>query len=261
LFLAVARLLWYKPAWIIALGAVVFLTVEISFFAANLTKVVHGGWLPLAIAVTVFTMLMTWHKGRAIMTAKHSETQGEMRDFIEQLDAHDFPVQSVPGVGVFLNENLQTVPLALRANVDHNHVLHDHVIIVSVQIERVPHVPDPERIVAEPKVLFSGATGDPLGATAQSITLLTLRFGFLDEPDVPSALRLAAARHLIAGDPNIDQATYFLSQITILPSDASGMAAWRKKLFITMARNAGDPVKYFRLPDTQTFTTSGRVQL
>jgi KUP system potassium uptake protein len=261
LFLAVARLLWYKPAWMIALGGGVFLTVEVSFFAANLTKVVHGGWLPLAIAVTIFTMLMTWHKGRAIMTAKQGQAQGEMRDFIEQLDAQDFPVQSVPGVGVFLNENLEAVPLALRANVDHNHVLHDHVIIASVQIQRVPHVPDSERVVAEPKVLFSGATGDPLGATAQGITLLNLRFGFLDEPDVPSALRLAAERHLIAGDPNIDHATYFLSQITVLPSDGSGMAAWRKKLFVTMARNAADPVQYFRLPDTQTFTTSGRVQL
>jgi KUP system potassium uptake protein len=206
-------------------------------------------------------MLMTWHKGRAIITAKRSQTEGEMRNFIEQLDAQDFPVQSVPGVGVFLNQDLQTAPLALRANVDHNHVLHDHVIIASVQIQRAPHVPDPERVVVEPKILFSGATGDPLGATAQRITLLTLRFGFLDEPDVPSALRLAAERHLIAGDPNIDDATYFLSQTTILPSDAPGMAAWRKKLFVAMDRNAADPVQYFRLPDTQTFTTSGRVQL
>jgi len=217
--------------------------------------------LPLAIAVTVFTLLITWRKGRSIVAAKRSKAEGDMRDFIEQLDAQGFPVQIVPGVGVFLNPNLQTAPLALRANVDHNHVLHDHVIIVSVQIERLPHVPDSERIVAEPKILFSGATGDPLGAAAQRITLLTVRFGFLDEPDVPSALRLAAELHLIAGDPDIDHATYFLSHITIVPSSAPGMAAWRKKLFVTMARNAAGPAQYFRLPDTRTLTTSGRIQL
>ncbi len=207
-------------------------------------------------------MLMTWHKGREIVTANRSQAEGAMRDFIEQLDAAASSRSShVPGVGVFLNPDLQTTPLALRANVEHNHVLHDHVIIVSVRIERVPHVPDSERVVAEPKIMFSGATGDPLGAPAERITVLTLRFGFLDEPDVPSALRLAAERHLIAGDPDIDDATYFLSQLTIVPSDAPGMAAWRKKLFVTMARNAADPVRYFRLPDTRTFTTSGRVQL
>ena len=261
LFLAVARLLWYKPAWMIALGAALFLTVEISFFAANLTKVVHGGWLPLGIAFTVFTLLMTWNKGQTIVTARRTGAEGEMRDFIEQLDVQDFPVQQVPGVAVFLNPHLQTAPLALRANVEHNHVLHDHVIVVSVQIQRVPHVPDPERVVPEPRVLFSGATGDPLGPAAQKITPLSLRFGFLDEPDVPTALRLAAEQHLIEGDPDVDHATYFLSQITIVPTDASGMAAWRKKLFLVMARNAANPAQYFRLPDSRTVITSGRIQL
>jgi KUP system potassium uptake protein len=261
LFLAVARLLWDKPTRLIALGAVVFLTVEISFFLANLTKIVHGGWLPLMIAVVVFTLLITWRKGRSIVGAKRRQAEGDLRDFVEQLDTQDFPVQTVPGVGVFLSPNLHTAPLALRANVDHNHVLHDHVVIVSVQIERAPHVPDSGRIVAEPQLLFSGATGDPLGAVAQRITLLTLRFGFLDEPDVPSAVRLAAERHLIAGDPDVDHATYFVSHITILTSDAPGMTAWRKKLFIAMARNAAGPAQYFRLPDTRTLTTSGRIQL
>jgi KUP system potassium uptake protein len=166
----------------------------------------------------------------------------------------------VPGVGVFFNPNLQATPLALRANVEHNHVLHDHVILVSVQIERVPHVPDAERVLAEPRIMFSGATGDPLDRITD-IAALTIRFGFLDEPDVPSALRFAAERHLIEGPPDLDQATYFVSQITIVPTDAPGMVAWRKKIFVTMARNAANPAEYFRLPDKQTFTTSGRIRL
>jgi KUP system potassium uptake protein len=260
LFLAVARLLWHKPWRLIALGAAVFLTVEVAFFAATLTKVVHGGWLPLVIAVTVLTLLMTWYRGREIVSANRRMAEGSLLDFMEQLGAPDFPVQRVPGVGVFLNPNLQATPLALRANVEHNHVLHDQVIIVSVQIERVPHVPDAERVVGETRIMYSGATGDPL-ELATDITALTLRFGFLDEPDVPSALRLAAERHLIDGAPDVDQATYFLSQITIVPADTPGMVAWRKKVFVTMARNAANPAEYFRLPDKQTVTMSDRIQL
>ena len=260
LFLAVARLLWHKPRWLIALGAAVFLTVDTAFFAANLTKVVNGGWLPLAIAFTFFTTLMTWHKGREIVTAKRSVAQGSLRDFLEELDAQRFPVQRTAGIGVFLNPNLDATPPALRANVERNNVLHDRVIIVSVRIERVPHVPDAERVLAETSTIFSGATGDPL-ELATDISALTLRFGFQDEPDVPSALRLAAERRLIEGAPDFDQATYFLSQTTLVPADAPGMAAWRKKLFVTMARNAADPAKYFRLPDDQTVTMGGRIKL
>ena len=260
LFLAVARLLWHKPRWLIALGAAVFLTVDAAFFAANLTKVVHGGWLPLAIAFTFFTTLMTWHKGREIVIAKRSVAQGSLRDFLEELDAQRFPVQRAPGIGVFLSPNLDATPPALRANVERNNVLHDQVIIVSVRIERVPHVPDAERVLAETRTIFSGATGDPL-ELAIDISALTLRFGFQDEPNVPSALRLAAERRLIEGAPDFDQATYFLSQTTIVPADAPGMAAWRKKLFVTMARNAADPAKYFRLPDDQTVTMGGRIKL
>ena len=260
LFLAVARLLWHKPRWLIALGVAVFLTVDTAFFAANLTKVVNGGWLPLAIAFTFFTTLMTWHKGREIVTAKRSVAQGSLRDFLEELDAQRFPLQRAAGIGVFLNPNLDATPPALRANVERNNVLHDQVIIVSVRIERVPHVPDAERVLAETSTIFSGATGDPL-ELATDISALTLRFGFQDEPDVPSALRLAAERRLIEGAPDFDQATYFLSQTTIVPADAPGMAAWRKKLFVTMARNAADPAKYFRLPDDQTVTMGGRIKL
>jgi len=260
LFLAVARLLWRKPKRLIALGAVAFLTVEVAFFAANLTKIVHGGWLPLVIAITVFTVLMTWHKGREIVTANRNRAEGSLRDFVEQLGVRKVRVQRVGGVGVFLNSNQQTTPLALRANVEHNHVLHDQVVIVSVQIERVPHVPDSERLLAETPIMFSGATGDPLGS-AEGITGLTVRYGFLDDPDVPSALRLAAKRHLIQAPADVDQASYFLSQITIVPTDAPGMSAWRKKLFLAMAHNAADPAEYFGLPDDQTVVMGGRIEL
>jgi KUP system potassium uptake protein len=261
LFLAVARLLWHKPRRLIVLGAAVFLTTEVTFFAANLTKITHGGWLPLVIALTVFTILMTWQRGREIVSANRSRAEGSLRDFVEEIAAQDMSIRSVPGIGVFLSPNLQTTPLALRANVERNHILHDHVILVSVEIERVPHIPDGERFIPGTKILFSGATGDPLGSAAERITPITLRFGYLDEPDVPSALRLACERRLIDGGAGIDGATYFLSQITISPTDSPGLGSWTKKLFITIARNAASPAEYFRLPDDRTVTTSGRIQL
>jgi KUP system potassium uptake protein len=260
LFLAVARLLWHKPWRLIALGAAVFLTVELAFFAANLTKVAHGGWLPLAIAVTLFTFLMTWRKGREIVTTNRRVAEGSLRDYIEALDTQDFPIRRVPGVGVFLNANLRSTPFAFRANVERNHILHDDVIIISVQIERVAHVTDLARVVAETRIMFSGATGDPLKFAAD-ISALTLRFGFLDEPDVPSALRLASERQLIECVSNVDEATYFLSDSTIVPTRAPGMAVWRKKAFVAMARNAANPAEYFRLPDNQTVRMSSRIQL
>jgi KUP system potassium uptake protein len=261
LFLAVARLLWHKSRWLIALGAIVFLTVEVAFFAANLTKVVHGGWLPLAIAVTFFTLLMTWHKGRQIVTANRRAAEGPLRDFIEHLETQDFAVSQVPGVGVYLNRSLRSTPLALRANVERNHVLPAQVIIVSVQIEQVAHVPDAERLRVEPRIMFSGATGDPLDLPVDSITGVTVRFGFLDEPDVPAALRMAVEQRLIEGPLDVERATYFLSRVTIVPTDAPGMSSLRKRLFVTMSRNAANPVEYFRLPDDQTVTTSASIEL
>jgi KUP system potassium uptake protein len=260
LFLGVARLLWHKPLRWIVLGAAAFLTVEVAFFAANLTKVTHGGWLTLAIAAVVFTLLMTWRKGRGIVTVNRSSGEPSLPDFLEGLGTRSIPVRRVPGVGVFLNPNPKVTPFALRANVERNHILHDHVLIVSVQIARVSHVPDAERVLAEERILFSGATGDPLRLAAD-IAALTLRFGFLDEPNVPAALRRAAESQLIEGVPDVDDATYFLSQSTIVPTPAPGMAAWRKKVFVTIARNATNPAEYFGLPDNQAVTMSCRIEL
>jgi KUP system potassium uptake protein len=145
---------------------------------------------------------------------------------------------------------LKTAPLALRANVEHNHVLHERVIIVSIETARIPHVPDTKRLRA-----------DHLGHPADGITILTARFGFQDDPNVPEALRLATEKNLLEGTLDVDQACYFLSQITIVPTDAPGMSRWRKRLFLTMAHNAANPAAYFRLPDNRTVTIGERIDL
>jgi KUP system potassium uptake protein len=261
LFLAVARLLWNRPKKWVAIGGSVFLTIEVAFFSANLTKVVHGGWLPLAVATVLFLVMTTWHRGREIVTGNRRRMEGSLHDFVEGLCAEEFRIQRIPGIGVFMNPNLKTTPFALKANVERNQVLQDSVVVVTVETQRVPHVPESRRASTRMKIMYSGATGDPL-ALGSNIAFLSLRFGFLDEPDVPAALRYAAERGLIEGDlADVADATYFLSTITIEPTEDPGMARWRQKIFVALARNSANPAAYFRLPDDRTISIGARVQL
>ncbi len=153
-------------------------------------------------------------------------------------------------VYVFLNANAETTPLALRANVEHNHVLHENVVVLSIQTERVPHITDSDRLAC-----------DHLGDPDDRITCLTARFGFQDNTDVPATLRLADRLGLLEDTIKLDDVSYFLSQITIVRSDAAGMSAWRKKLFLDLAHNAASPVEYFKLPDDRTVTMGERIEL
>jgi KUP system potassium uptake protein len=250
LFLSVARFLWHKPKPLIALGAVVFLSIEVTFFVANITKVVHGGWLPLAIALIVFTLLTTWRKGREIVTANRIREEGPIRDFVEYLDSDQCPARRVPGTAVFLNANPETTPLAFRANVEHNHVIHEHVIIICIDVQRIPHIPKSHRLSA-----------DRLGHPHDGITGIVAHFGFQDDPHIPRILRLAGEEGLLEGKIDVRRASYFLSQMTIVPTRARDMARWRKKLFLFMAHNAANPATYFRLPDERTVTMGERIEL
>ena len=123
LFLAVVRLLWHKPWRFVVAGALVFLTVDLAFFSANLTKVAHGGWLPLTIAVVLFALVITWSQGRETVNANRVRAEGLLADFIEELGGRSPPILQIPGVAVFLSPNLQGTPLALLSNVEHNQVL------------------------------------------------------------------------------------------------------------------------------------------
>jgi KUP system potassium uptake protein len=162
--------------------------------------------------------------------------------------ALDPPVHRAPRTGVFLNANIETTPLALRANVEHNNTMQQQVVILSVQTMRVPHVRPEERI-----------TLDDLGYRDDGITHVLARFGFQDNIDVPGTLRLAAER--LEGEVDCDDASYYLSRITIVPTDAPGMAMWRKKLFTAIARNAANPVPYFSLPDDRTVVIGQHIEL
>ncbi len=249
LFLVVVRALWRKPRWVVAIGALVFFTVDFAFLGANLTKAEHGGWFPLTIGVLVFTVLSTWKRGADRVRAERTEEEGSLRDFVEEVRAMEPPPVRLPGTAVFLNARRETTPLALRASLEHTHGLYQTVVILSIETTKVPYVPESERLVV-----------DDLGYEDDGITHLTARVGFQDSTDVPAMLRLAHETGL-ERDVDVDNALYVLSQISIAPGPAPGMLPWRKRIFVAMARNAASPVEYFHLPRERTLSLGSAIEV
>jgi KUP system potassium uptake protein len=250
LFFVVVRALWHRPLWLVIVGVSSFLVVDLAFFAANVPKVAHGGWFPLVIAAIVYTLLSTWQKGREIVTSRRMEAEGPLREFVEEVRESERSLHRPQRTAVFLSAGKETTPLALRANVEHNHSLHQCVVIVSISTERVPHVSEEDRL-----------TIDELGYEDDGIMHVSARFGFQDDTDVPATLRLANPEEL-ERRINVDEASYFLSHIEIVRSDEKpGMARWREKLFVGMSRVAASPVPYFRLPEDRIVTMGGHIEL
>ncbi len=249
LFFVVVRMLWRKPLWLALSGAGAFLVVDLAFFSANLPKVMDGGWFPLLLAVALFTLLLTWQRGRELVTARRAEAEGLLRDFVEEVRTMDPPVYRAPGTAVFLTAGADSTPLALRDNVDHNRVLHECVVIVVVETKRVPHVDPSERVAV-----------DELGYEDDGILQVTVRYGFQDHKNVPQALRQAAAQGLEV-DIDVEHATYFVSHMTIVRGSAPGMRRWRKKLFIGLSRASTSPVEYFGLPEQRIVTLGSHIEL
>ncbi len=250
LFLAVSRSQWHTPRWkLIALGAL-FLTVEVAFFTSNLTKVAHGAWLSLGVGLLFATVMITWQRGRIILTRNRTEREGSLAEFLDGLCSADQPLPRVPGTAVFLNPGKETTPLALRAEVAHNHALHEKLVIVSVDPVGVSHVDDADRFCVE-----------SLGRGLFKIPHVTIRVGYQDASDIPAALALARKRGLLERNLDLEHASYFVSKITIMATDAPGMRRWRKALFIAMARNATSPIGHFHLPTDRTVMMGSEIGL
>jgi KUP system potassium uptake protein len=249
LFFYIARYQWRWPWRIVAPAAAFLLTVDLLFFAANLTKLVSGAWLPLLIGIAAFTVMTTWQKGRELVTVKRDQEEGPLRAFVDHLHGMRPPLPRVPGTAVFLNRGQDTAPLALRANVEHNEVLHQHVVILAIETVPVPHVPAAERI-----------TVDELGYQDDRIVHVTARFGYMDQQDVPGLLPLIRQADT-EGTLDQDKLSYFLSRIEIVPGSTPGMSRWRKRLFIATSRITADAAEYFRLPPEQTLVVGSRIEL
>jgi KUP system potassium uptake protein len=229
-------------------GAAAFLTVDLAFLAANIPKIPTGGWFPLVVAAVLFGVMTTWRRGRDIVTRRRTEAEGSLVDFVCALDESETPPARVVGTAVFPHAKEDTTPLALRLNVKHNHVLHEHVIVFTVETVGVPHVPDSERLEIDDVVIPN-----------DGISLIHACYGFADVPDIPAALRLARDRGGL--DIDVEGASYFHSRIRITPSRDDGMALPRKRLFVAMSRMAASSADHFRLPEDRVVSLSGTIEL
>jgi KUP system potassium uptake protein len=249
LFFYVVRRYWGKPTWLVFLGGGALLTVDVLFVAANLTKLTHGAWLPILIGLATYTVFTTWQRGRELVTKRRRALEGPLKAFVEELHSSKPPLLRVPGTAIFLNRGKATAPLALRANVEHNHILHNDVVILSIETRPRPHVPDHQRIVV-----------DDLGFRDDRIAFVNARFGYLDVPDIPSLLPLIRASPIECRLDDEDL-TYFLSKLELHRGDSPGLSRWRKTLFLATSRLTADATEYFRLPPERTVVMGSRVEL
>jgi KUP system potassium uptake protein len=250
LFIAVARSLWRTPRWRLALLGGIFLTVEVAFFSSNFSKVEHGAWLPLAVGLGFAFLMLTWRRGREVVTRNRIVEEGPLDEFLERLRTADPPIHRVPGTAIFLNPGKQTTPLALRAEVERIHALHEKVVIVSLDQVSIPNV--------EPTDRFDVQT---LGQGRFKVVHVTVRTGYQDSFNVPEALALARKRGKLERALDLEHASYLVSRMTIAESDTREMNRWRKKIFTAMARNASSPIDAFALPSDRTVMMGSHVAL
>jgi len=211
------------------------LIVDILFFASTSTKLLEGGWFPLLIAFVLAFLMLTWRKGEEIMDKVRLEVRAPSKEFVEQLN-RDPPVR-IPGTAVVLGRMAKGVPLALSHNTKCNRVLHENVLLVAVITAEMPRVRDEERVVVTP--------------IAEGITRIELRFGFMEQPNVPKGLEIAMAREQITKF-DLAKVIYYTGHETIIPSGRRlGLARWREELFAFMHHNAQRPGAYFQIPSNQ----------
>jgi KUP system potassium uptake protein len=237
----VCRRLWHWSVVRTALVTVPLMAIDLSFFAANALKIHHGGWLPLVLGSVVFGVMVIWSRGRARVRDQVAAEGRALEPFLGELKLHA-PSNRIHGTAVFLTATPTTVPRALLSNVKHNDLLHERTIFLWVENLDVPRVAPDERVVVE-----------HLG---NGFWRLTLRTGFLDQPDVPVALR-AAAVHGLHVDP--DTASYFLGRDTVIPEREGRTPLWQKRVFATLHRNAGSSASFFRLPPDRVIEVGSQV--
>ena len=229
---------WSAPKAVIVLMP--FMVVDAAFLAANIPKIPSGGWFPLLVGFGLVIQMTTWRKGRQLVAARIRRGERPMREVVEEaIEAH---VARVPGVAVYMFKDEGAAPPALMSNLRHNKVLHDDVLLVSVHTADSPRVHDDER--ADVIDLGNG------------ITQVMLRYGFMDEPDIPKAL--TAIEEL---DADIQNATYFLGRESVTAGKVPGMHPWREELFVVLNRGAANASRFFKLPPDQVFEVGSQVEI
>jgi KUP system potassium uptake protein len=238
----VARGAWGVRRAVAGSIALFFFLIEFSFFGANLLKVAHGGWFPLVVGAIVYTMLSTWKRGRALLASRMREKLYPFDRFLQDIEA--FPPQRVRGTAIFMTSNLTGTPPTLLHNLQHNKVLHERVVLLTVVTSDVPYVAKDQRSQVE-----------PLG---NGFYRLTLRYGFMEEPDVPDALSQATAQGFRI---DLNDTTFFLGLETLLATRRPGLPLWRERLFVLISRNAVRANAFFKIPPERVVELGMQVEL
>lgn len=231
-----------RVLWMVLLGAL--LVIDILLFGANIFKIHEGGWLPLLVGVVVFTLMMTWRRGRRLLADMQARDRQPLREFMTQLEA--FPPARVQGTAIFMTMNAGNVPPALLHNLKHNKVLHDHVLFLSIRVADVPYVSEDKRF--------------EMHKISASSWQASINYGFKEDPDVPDALRQVAEAY-----PEIDlepmRTSFYLSRQTVVAARRPAMARWRRALFAFMARNSTRSTRFFKIPPNRVVEMGMQVEL
>ena len=241
LLAAVLTALWRWPLWKALPLIAIFLIVDLAYFGANLIKVPQGGWVPLAIGFVIFTLLTTWARGRKLMRERMSESALPLEIFAKS--AKNSAVR-VPGTAIFMASTTAGVPSALLHNIKHNKVLHERVVILTINIADVPFVGPHKR--CEMTDLGDG------------FYRAVLNYGFMEETDVPQGLK---TMERCGGAFDMMHTSFFLSRQTLIPSDHPGMSIWREKVFAWMLRNAASAMDFFKLPTNRVVELGSQLEI
>jgi KUP system potassium uptake protein len=242
LFSTLARTRW-QWSWPKVIGlATLFLTVDLSFFGSNALKIVHGGWVPLAIAISVFTLMTTWNSGRRIVQSLLARGSLPIDLFLSDV-AKRKPFRA-PGTAVFMTSNPEGAPLVLLHHLRHNKTLLEHVVLLSILATNVPTIAEEERIAVT-----------DLG---EGFWRVVAKYGFMEKANVPEVL--ARARHMgVIADRR--DTTYFLGREVLLATGRSRLARWRKKLYIFMSRNSRTATEYFAIPPNRVVELGAQLEM
>ncbi|MGE0750727.1 MAG: potassium transporter Kup [Variibacter sp.] len=226
----VVRTCWHWSLWSAAALIAPLFLIDLTFLSANLVKIIEGGWIPLLVGGTLITMMLTWQRGSRALAEKTRRTDVPLATLLQSLERRPQELRA-PGTAVFLTARPETTPTALLHNLKHNKVLHAHNVIMSVETADVPRVNEKERVLLTP--------------LSETFSQVTLRFGYMEMPNVPKALPLCRD---VGWTFDIMQTSFFLSRRALKPSADSTMPAWQDQLFVSLARVADDAARYFSLP-------------
>src|SRR5215208_4687406 len=241
LFAVVARTRWGWPLWRVVALAAFFFAFDFAFLGANALKIVQGGWVPLAIALVVLTLMTTWKLGRESLYAIMRSGSLPIELLLGEISRR--PPPRVPGTAVFLTSDAEGASVVLLHHLKHNKALHEQVVLLSVKPADVPYVEGEERLIVK-----------PLG---QGFFRVIIRTGFMETPDVPQLLALGA-EHGLRTRPM--ETSYYLGREQLLPTGTSKMARWRKKLFVVMSRNAQSAAWFFGLPSNRVVELGAQIE-